>query len=186
MNRIYFDGREVIVRKNKTDLVRIVVLEDRLELSLPSGIEPARVLKSNSDWLKAQISAVENAKYVAETLSIEEKPVENYKRRTRELCYGLAREHGIKIRRTHLRYLKRKWGSWSQKRVLTLNLYLRYLPLVFTEYVAFHELMHYFEPFHTDVFFELIKSRFPDYNQLDIQLMGYWIKLRKENLVCEG
>lgn len=183
MNRVLFDGREVIVRKNRTNLVRITVLEDRLELSLPAGVDPDRILKSNSTWVKAQISALERAKEVAPTLKITEKPEEEYKLSAREECLKIAREHGIRVKRTNFRYMKSKWGSWSQRRVITLNLYLRFLPFKFTEYVAFHELMHFFEPFHTDVFFELIKSKFPDYYNLDVQLMAYWIKLRREKLV---
>lgn len=185
MNRVFFDGREVVVRKNKTNLIRITVLEDRLELSLPAGVEPERILKSNSTWVKAQISALDRAKELAAELEIDEKPAEEYKSKARAECLKIADEYGINVRLTNFRYMKSKWGSWSQKRVLTLNLYLRLLPFRFTEYVAFHELMHYFEPFHTDVFFELIKTKFPDYYDLDIKLMAYWIKLRRENLVYE-
>lgn len=79
--------------------------------------------------------------------------------------------------------MKTKWGSWSSKGSLTLNLFLRFLPRKAVDYVIVHELTHYFEPEHNERFYRILESCLPDFKDFEKLLFAYWIKLDVEGFV---
>ncbi len=84
---------------------------------------------------------------------------------------ALAKFESQKFKPTGLiiRNMKRRWGSCSNKGIITLNTELIKLPDLYTEYVIIHELCHLKHHNHGAEYYKLLSALFPD-----------WKKVRKE------
>ncbi len=72
-----------------------------------------------------------------------------------------------------VRTMKRRWGSCSNKGVITLNTELIRLPDLFIEYVIIHELCHLRQHNHGPLFYKLLSELFPDWKRTRKELRGY-------------
>ncbi len=68
---------------------------------------------------------------------------------------------------------KRRWGSCSQKGVISLNLRLSMLPHKVIDYIIIHELSHLLEFNHSKNFYKIIESIMPDYKKYRALLKDY-------------
>ncbi|MFA5003996.1 MAG: SprT family zinc-dependent metalloprotease [Candidatus Saccharimonadales bacterium] len=94
----------------------------------------------------------------------------------------LAREHNFTYRRADIKLLKRRWGSCSSERVITLNLYLMELPWECIDYVLLHELSHTKQLHHGPDFWQLLTSVKPEARAISKQLRGYQPQIGQPNL----
>ena len=69
-----------------------------------------------------------------------------------------------------LRRMKTRWGSLSERGVLTLNTSLIKAPPACLDYVITHELCHLEYPNHDAKFFRLLESKMPHWSKLKNQL----------------
>ncbi|MCX6326955.1 MAG: SprT family zinc-dependent metalloprotease [Bacteroidia bacterium] len=72
-----------------------------------------------------------------------------------------------------IRTMKRRWGSCSNKGIITLSTELIKLPDLFIEYVILHELCHLKHHNHGKEYYRLLSEVFPDYKQVRKQLRRY-------------
>jgi predicted metal-dependent hydrolase len=77
---------------------------------------------------------------------------------------------GLKIRT-----MKRRWGSCSNKGIITLSTELIKLPDLFIEYVIIHELCHLKHHNHGTGYYNLLASLFPDWKLVRRELRNYII-----------
>lgn len=62
-----------------------------------------------------------------------------------------------------IRKMKRRWGSCSNKGIITLSTELIKLPELYIEYVILHELCHLKHHNHGSGYYKLLSELFPDY-----------------------
>jgi predicted metal-dependent hydrolase len=72
---------------------------------------------------------------------------------------------GVKPSQIHLRPMKTKWGSVSQKGRLTLDSHLLAIPQELAEYVIVHELVHFLAPNHGKLFTSFLFAYMPDWEK---------------------
>jgi len=75
----------------------------------------------------------------------------------------LATKYGYSFTNIHVKSLKTRWGSCSNKQELTFNYYLMMLPDNCIDYVIMHELAHTKHMHHGDGFWSEVASTTPHY-----------------------
>lgn len=75
----------------------------------------------------------------------------------------LANEHGFRYTRLFIRSQTTKWGTCSSKKNLSLNWKLIQCPPHVIDYLIIHELCHLQEMNHSERFWALVASLYPDY-----------------------
>ncbi len=83
--------------------------------------------------------------------------------RTREL--GLL--HGLEVARISVRNQRTRWGSCSNRRVISLNWRLVQVPEHARDYIILHELMHLREMNHSKRYWKLVAHACPDYQKAE-------------------
>jgi len=72
-----------------------------------------------------------------------------------------------------IRTMKRRWGSCSNKGIITLSTELIKLPDLFIEYVILHELCHLKHHNHSATYYKLLSELFPDWKMVRKELRKY-------------
>jgi predicted metal-dependent hydrolase len=72
-----------------------------------------------------------------------------------------------------IRTMKRRWGSCSNKGIITLSTELIKLSDLYIEYVILHELCHLKHHNHGREYYRLLSELFPDYKQVRKELRRY-------------
>jgi len=74
-----------------------------------------------------------------------------------------------------IRTMKRRWGSCSNKGMITLSTELIKLPDIFIEYVIIHELCHLKHHNHGADFYKLLSELFPEWKKIKDDIKKYII-----------
>ena len=93
-----------------------------------------------------------------------------------ELMSKVLMEHenqGFKPKGLVVRTMKRRWGSCSNKGIITLSTELIKLSDIYIEYVIIHELCHLEHHNHGPKFYELLSEVFPDWKSVRKELKKY-------------
>jgi len=93
---------------------------------------------------------------------------------TRELpprMLELAARHGLTVRRITVRNQKSRWGSCSRRGTISLNWRLIQTPVLVSDYIYLHELMHLRQMNHSPGFWQEVERVCPDY-----QIAERWLK----------
>lgn len=69
--------------------------------------------------------------------------------------------------------MDKSWATHSINHNITFNFDLSKIPSHLIEYIVFHELCHFQEFEHTPKFYELIKEKYPNFKEYDINLHMY-------------
>jgi len=77
---------------------------------------------------------------------------------------------GLPFQRASVRGQKTLWGSCSQKKAISLNYKLLFLPRHLVRYVFVHELCHTRYMNHSPSFWALVSEKMPDYEQCESEL----------------
>ncbi len=78
----------------------------------------------------------------------------------------LSAAHGLAYDRLKIKRLTSRWGSCSDRKLITLNYYLVQLPWHLIDYVIIHELAHTKHLNHSPQFWQLVAEILPDAKQL--------------------
>ncbi len=73
--------------------------------------------------------------------------------------------HGLYPREIRIKRMKTRWGSCGPRGDINMNWLLAFAPEDVLEYVVVHELCHIRERNHSQAFWSLVASHFPDYAQ---------------------
>lgn len=85
----------------------------------------------------------------------------------------LAAKHGFDYKSVDTKRLSSRWGSCTQHREITLNIYLMQLPWHLIDYVIIHELCHTEHLNHSASFWERVEQALPDARDRRKQLKTY-------------
>ncbi len=72
-----------------------------------------------------------------------------------------------------IRTMKRRWGSCSNKGIITLSTELIKLPDIYIEYVILHELCHLKHHNHSADYYKLLSELFPEWKSIRKELRRY-------------
>ena len=72
-----------------------------------------------------------------------------------------------------IRTMKRRWGSCSNKGIITLSTELIKLPDIYIEYVIVHEFCHLKHHNHGKMYYELLSELFPGWKQIRKEMRQY-------------
>lgn len=78
-------------------------------------------------------------------------------------CWKTFTQHDVEQPMLKIMKLKKRWGSLSENKTLTLNLELIKAPKECIEYVIIHELCHLVHHNHSPDFFRLLERSLPDW-----------------------
>jgi predicted metal-dependent hydrolase len=74
-----------------------------------------------------------------------------------------ARKLGVAVPRVSLSSARTRWGSCSEKGGIRINWRLIHLPLTLIDYVVAHELAHLIEMNHSQRFWAVVASVYPEW-----------------------
>jgi hypothetical protein len=86
----------------------------------------------------------------------------------------LSRSLGFRYRDTYIRRQRTRWGSCSNRKAITLNAKLLFLPPLLVRHVMVHELCHLIEMNHSARFWALVARHDTDFRTLDKLLREAW------------
>ena len=84
-----------------------------------------------------------------------------------------AQKMGLIFNELKFRRMKRRWGSCSSKRNITLNLYLFNTSKELIDYVIVHELAHLVQMNHSKKFHKVVEFYMPQAKELEKKLQSF-------------
>jgi predicted metal-dependent hydrolase len=93
-------------------------------------------------------------------------------------CGLVAEREGIPLPALRIRKMRSRWGSFSTRTGVTLNLMLVMMPVECLDYVILHELCHYKVGHHGAAFWKLLTRLLPDCRERKKALNAYALYLR--------
>jgi predicted metal-dependent hydrolase len=170
---------EVIHRKVKH--ARLEIKTDKLRLIMPVNYnEDEMIIKNHEKWIYNKLSRIKASQKEADTKEL------NFLRTDIEFrdmvllsVEKLSNELDVKFKKVYFKRMKTRWGSCSSRRNININLYLMHLPNYLIEYVIFHELVHLVEMSHNKRFWNIISGKYPNFKNMEDELLIYWLLVRK-------
>jgi predicted metal-dependent hydrolase len=159
---------------------RIEFRTGNIHFILPMNMEYHPIMDKYEDWIMEKQHEINKALKHADNIILHSRNHEDVKKLVTKLIDEYSDEYGIVINRVAFRNLISKWGSCSSQGNLTFNRILSYLPDHHFRYVVFHELMHLIERKHTPKYWSLVSEKFPDYKEIEKELLSYWFLINKK------
>lgn len=168
---------EVIHRNVK--YARLEIKTDSIRLIMPLNYnKDEEIMKNNEKWIYKKLSRIKASQKEAENKEL------NLLRTDKEFrtmvllsVEELSKELNVKINKIYFKRMKTRWGSCSSKK--NINIYLMHLPSYLIEYVVYHELAHLVEMGHNKKFWNIISNKYPNYKNMEDELLIYWLLVRK-------
>ena len=145
------------------------------------------LLEKNKTWIYRQIKAKDDAlaSPLKKTLNKKRSETE-FRKLVHTHITTFSQRKGQYPQKVQFRKMTSRWGSCnSEKKKITLNTYLRYLPEKIIRYVIFHELTHFKTRRHDKEFWDTISTEFPNYKTLRKHLVTYWYLIQHEETTGE-
>lgn len=99
-----------------------------------------------------------------------------------EVLSEWERVFGVNISHLSIKKMTSRWGSLNPKKgYINLNLTLVKMPRKLIEYVALHEIIHFFHYHHDKNFYAMMGEKMPDWREREGELRGWkWISSKGE------
>lgn len=168
---------EVIHRRVKYPRVEFKTVPGRLRVIVPPGINPFRVLEDNKTSILKKYHRLIAQMETARKIPMTDWTEEEFKAIISRYVEQYSRQLKVKISQVKFRKMKRRWGSCRNDGIITLNIFLQFVPEHLIAYIIYHELAHLIVKGHNRKFKTIIAREFPNYRQLDKELNLYGLKL---------
>ena len=145
-----------------------------LLIILPPGTSPDTLLRKYKHWIGKQSAFIKECLEATKDRKLYIRSDEEFRRLVHHFAEDISRDLAVTLNRIFFRRMRTKWASLSSARNLTVNTLMRYLPEHLIEYVAFHEITHIIEKRHNERFWNIISSRFKDYQEMEKEMFIYW------------
>lgn len=113
---------------------------------------------------------------------LENKLRENLKKEIRQKVIMFSQFLGVNYGKIFIRKQKSKWASCSSKGNLSFNVKMLALPEKLRDYVVIHELAHLKEKYHTNRFWEIVGTQYPNPLQDKYELKKFWLWIELNNV----
>ena len=173
-NRIDY---EVIYRPIKYP--RIELKTGKIVVILPEGHDPKQVLQKHEKWIRDKLNIISKALSETKEKLLVSRSRNDLKEIVERFAKSYEKELDVTIDKIFIRRMKTKWASCSSKHNLTVNELMKYLPEQLIGYIVYHELTHLIEKKHNEKFWKIISRKYPDYRELESQLLAYWFLIMK-------
>ena len=136
----------------------ISVSKDGIILKTPRVTEAFvyKLLEKRQHWIRKKIIYLSN-KIIVDKEILDEKEAKEYMRSRVEIY---SKKMNLTFLELKFRRMKRRWGSCSSKKTITLNLYLYNTSKEQIDYVVIHELAHLKHMNHSKKFHDLVNEYF--------------------------
>lgn len=136
------------------------------------------LLERHRHWITRRNLELKEALERACTIRLVERDDDGFRELVRRLVDEATTDIlGLNPCRIVIRRMKTRWASCSSKGTLTINYFAKYLPETLLSYIIYHEVCHVIEPRHNKRFWECVKKRYPEYENLERELLAYEIRL---------
>jgi hypothetical protein len=178
-----YNGLQYQVSYRSIKYPRLEFKSGSLVAVLPrSGIVADEFIKKHEKWINDRALIINQALENAKEKKLQRRSIDYRFRDTiSSLSLGFCKEFGFNVNNLYLRRMNSKWASYSQKGNLTVNALLKYLPDTLIGYVIFHEVAHSVERAHNKRFWRILGKKFPNYKDLEYDLLIYWFLLKTNN-----
>jgi predicted metal-dependent hydrolase len=170
---------EVIHRKVKN--ARLEIKSDKIRLIMPMNhFNTDEIIKNHEKWIYKKVVLIKHFQSEAEKRKLKfDLSEEDFKTMVKELILEFTRDLGVDFNKVFFKKMRSRWGSCSSRKNLNINKYLRFLPNPLIEYVVYHEVAHLVEMSHNKTFWNIISFKYPDYKDIEDELLVYWLCIKK-------
>ena len=169
------------VRYSKSGGAKLEVKPWGVLVTLPEGVgedEAARIVERYRGWIERKYSELSEAIERSKNIELVERSKAEFKRLLKKIVEQAAREIlGVNPCRVVVREMRTRWASCSLKGTITVNSLAAHLPEHLILYIVYHEICHLIEPRHSEAFLKCIQRRYPNYEELEKEILAYEIKL---------
>jgi predicted metal-dependent hydrolase len=172
----------VIIRNVK--YWRLEIKDEKLVIIMPQSCNmDEKIIKKHERWIYKKFKEINKKKNEAKNIKLElSRDISKFTNLIEELIHKFSSKLNVKVNKIYFKKMKSRWGSCSNNKNISINIYLNYLPQRLIEYVIFHEIAHLVELNHSKKFWVIISSKFPDYKNLENELSIYWFAIKDQKL----
>ena len=171
----------IVVKRSRSTGVKLEVKPWGVLITLPEGVGPgeaARIIEGYVVWIEKKYSELLEAIERSKNIELLERSKAEFKRLLEKIVERAAREVlGVNPCKIVVRKMKTRWASCSLKGTITVNSLAIHLPVHLISYIVYHEICHLIEPRHNKAFLECLRKRYPNYKELEKELLAHEIKL---------
>ena len=152
-----------VVKSKRRKTSEIRVDEKGVEIRTPfykKDSDVQKIIYDQKNWIYKKQLLFKDRKKLRKIKFFKTRLKENYLEKRVE---NLASKTGIKPSKIVVKSLKNRWGSATEKGVVTLNSNLLKAPKVVIDYIIIHELCHLKIKNHSQRYRNLVRKFMPDY-----------------------
>ena len=153
-----------------------------MDITVPYNYDIDALVKKHLSWIEKKLGEYELLLEKSKQVRVEHRDASNFYTIVHGITQSISREMGIGMPVIRFRKMKRKWASMNSNRIMTVNMTISLLPERLVRYILFHEMCHTIEMSHNSRFKSLIRGKYPNYRELDMELRTYWIAIWGANL----
>ncbi len=167
---------------------RIELKTGKVLLVIPFGKKPDTVLKKHEWWIRKKLDFIAKCLKAASGKKLADRTDEEFKTLIHHIADEVSRELRVRLKGIRFRKMRTKWASLSQRKNMTVNALLRYLPVRLIRYIVYHEMAHLIEKRHNDNFWKIISRQYNNYGSLEKEMFICWflINSSSKNMVVKG
>jgi predicted metal-dependent hydrolase len=172
-----FEGIPVEVVRRRVRYSRVEFKAAGLRVVVPRGINPLQILEDNKASIVKRYHKIIQQQDTARKIPMIEWTEEEFTDIISRYLDRYSRQLKVKPPTIRFRKMKRRWGSCRSDGIITLNVFLQFVPEHLIAYIIYHELAHILVRGHNRKFKALISKEFPYHRLFDKELNLYGLKL---------
>ena len=163
----------------KVKYIRYQIRNGKVRIIIPKGarVDVQKCISMKKKWLYRNLvnykRKMEEKERKTRNMSLEYRTLDNLRILVNHYVEKYENQLNVKVNRLQFRDTIHKWGSCSNKKNITLSKNLRFVPEYLVAYIVFHEMTHLIVLDHSDEFYKIIKTEFPNYERCDEKLSQY-------------
>jgi predicted metal-dependent hydrolase len=172
-----FEGIPYEVVRRRVRYSRVEFKTRGLRVVVPRGINPLQILEDNKKSIVKKYHKLIQERETARKIPMTDWTEEEFSSIVSGYLNRYSRQLKVKPPSIKFRKMRRRWGSCRSDGIITLNVFLQFVPEHLIAYIIYHELAHILVRGHNKKFKAIIAQEFPNYRQLDKELNLYGLKL---------
>jgi predicted metal-dependent hydrolase len=172
-----FEGIPFEVVRRRVRYSRVEFKTAGLRVIVPRGVNPLQILEENKKSIVKKYHKLIHQRETARKIPMTDWTEEEFSTIISKYLELYSRQLKVKPPTIKFRKMKRRWGSCRSDGIITLNVFLQFVPEHLIAYIIYHELAHLIVRGHNKKFKAIIANEFPNHRQLDKELNLYGLKL---------